>query len=81
MSESDETIPRPLQVVSSTDFAAYMKYHNKRLFLPHCSPKPLCYAIRRPGRFPDGDRLLSFFFPAAFMYIANLLLSLIIYVI
>ncbi len=36
------------------DFANYMRYHNRKLFLAEYEPVPFCYAIRRPEHYPEG---------------------------
>ena len=33
--------------VQASDFAAYMRFHNNKVFLPPYRPKPFCYAVRR----------------------------------
>ena len=42
------------KVVTPTDFANYMVFHNRKLFKKEYSPIPFCYAIRRPDHYPDG---------------------------
>ena len=36
------------------DFDKYMRFHEKRLFLQDYAPLPFCYAVRRPGHYPEG---------------------------
>ena len=40
--------------VTPKDFEKYMRYHEKRLFADEYGPLPFCYAIRRPGHYPEG---------------------------
>jgi len=40
--------------VSPADFTEYMDYHYSRLFKEEFRPRPFCFAIRRPNRFPEG---------------------------
>ena len=40
--------------VTPKDFERYMRYHEKRLFAGEYGPLPFCYAIRRPGHYPEG---------------------------
>jgi len=40
--------------IQTTDFVAYMLYHNRTLFKPEYAPRPFCYAIRRPDHYPEG---------------------------
>eukprot|EP01043_Picozoa_sp_COSAG02_P035900 COSAG02_NODE_2599_length_8448_cov_229.846568_4_plen_887_part_00 len=36
------------------DFADFVRFHEQKLFKPEYTPKPFCYAIRRPDHYPDG---------------------------
>jgi hypothetical protein len=40
--------------VQPSDFAEYMDFHNRKLFVAEHAPERFCYAIRRQDRFPDG---------------------------
>lgn len=40
--------------VSPTDFADYMRFHNRKLFREKYEPRPFCYAVRRPEHYPEG---------------------------
>lgn len=40
--------------VTPNDFAEYMRYHSRRLFLPQYAPTGFCYAIRRDQNDPEG---------------------------
>lgn len=40
--------------VGPTEFAEYMRYHNRKLFRDEYLPRPFCYAIRRPEHYPEG---------------------------
>lgn len=40
--------------VTPVDFAAYMRFHNRRLFRREFEPRPFCHAIRRPNHSPEG---------------------------
>eukprot|EP00927_Polykrikos_kofoidii_P020870 TRINITY_DN19962_c0_g1_i1.p1 TRINITY_DN19962_c0_g1~~TRINITY_DN19962_c0_g1_i1.p1 ORF type:complete len:1064 (-),score=203.76 TRINITY_DN19962_c0_g1_i1:273-3464(-) len=41
--------------VTPADFAAYMRFHNRKLFREAYAPKPFCYCVRRTQRHaPDG---------------------------
>eukprot|EP01052_Picozoa_sp_SAG31_P006944 SAG31_NODE_326_length_17664_cov_10.038543_3_plen_173_part_00 len=41
--------------VGPSDFADYMLFHNRKLFLPPYRPTPFSYAVRRSAsHFPDG---------------------------
>ena len=42
------------KVVKPSDFADYMRYHNRRLFKEEYRPQSFCYAIRRPDHYPEG---------------------------
>eukprot|EP00945_MAST-04E_sp_MAST-4E-sp1_P004776 g4776.t1 len=42
------------KTVRYAEFQEYMRYHNSQLFVPEYAPKPFCYSIRRPGRYPEG---------------------------
>jgi hypothetical protein len=43
------------KVVNPNDFDEFMSFHYRcKLFGDHFSPSPFCFAIRRPGHFPDG---------------------------
>jgi len=43
------------KVVSPADFAAYMRFHNRKLFRPAFEPKPFCFAVRRSAEHgPEG---------------------------
>ena len=43
------------QVVTADHFTEYVKFHNKKLFLPEFEPKPCCYTIRRAAESsPEG---------------------------
>ena len=43
------------KVVGPRDFAAYMQYHNRRLFRPGFEPRPFCYSVRRSdAHAPEG---------------------------
>ena len=44
-----------LMQVGPSDFADYMLFHNRKLYLPDFRPAPFSYAVRRsPSHFPDG---------------------------
>jgi len=41
--------------VTPVDFAEYMRFHNRKLFIDNYAPKPFCFAVRRSGRHaPEG---------------------------
>ena len=40
--------------VQPEDFDQFMSFHLPKLFREAYAPKPFCFAIRRPNRFPDG---------------------------
>ena len=41
--------------VQPSDFSAYMRFHNNKIFLPQYRPKPFCYAVRRSTEHaPEG---------------------------
>ena len=40
--------------VTPGEFEKYMRYHEKRLFADAYGPLPFCYAVRRPGHYPEG---------------------------
>lgn len=40
--------------VTPRDFAQYMEYHNRRVFLERFAPQPFAYAVRRPDHYPEG---------------------------
>jgi len=40
--------------VDSEDLNEFVRFHNQRLFSETYAPEPFCYAIRRPGHYPDG---------------------------
>ncbi|KAL3930531.1 MAG: hypothetical protein SGPRY_001499 [Prymnesium sp.] len=40
--------------VSSDDFNRYMRHHEERTFVPGLAPQPFCFAVRRPGMYPEG---------------------------
>ena len=42
------------KLVKPEDFDQFMSFHLQKLFSPSYAPKPFCYAVRRPDRFPDG---------------------------
>ncbi len=43
------------RVVGPADFAAYMKFHAKRLFRAAYEPRPFCFSVRRsPAHTPEG---------------------------
>jgi len=42
------------KTIGPSDFAEYMEFHEKRLFKTQYTPRPFCYAIRRPNHYPDG---------------------------
>jgi hypothetical protein len=42
------------KLVSSNDLDEFVRSNNQKLFLDSYAPEPFCYAIRRPGHFPDG---------------------------
>ena len=42
------------KVVQPKDFEEFISFHNQKLFATGCAPKPFCFAIRRPGFFPNG---------------------------
>ena len=37
-----------------SDFAEFVRFHDKKLFKAEYAPEPFCYAIRRPDHYPDG---------------------------
>ncbi|MDP2434882.1 MAG: hypothetical protein Q8P67_04000, partial [archaeon] len=40
--------------VSPNDFSQLIRFHRQRLFRPQFLPRLFSYALRRPGRFPEG---------------------------
>jgi hypothetical protein len=43
------------KVVKPIDFANYMRFHNRKIFLPQYQPKVFCYAVRRSlDHAPEG---------------------------
>ena len=40
--------------VGPSDFAEYMRFHQRKLFKPEYQPKGFCYAVRRPQHYPEG---------------------------
>ncbi|KAJ9471593.1 hypothetical protein DIPPA_28405 [Diplonema papillatum] len=40
--------------ITASDFAAYMQFHNRKMFKEEYAPKPLCLAVRRPNHYPEG---------------------------
>ncbi len=43
------------KVVRPQDFSNYMRFHNRKIFLPQFQPKPFCYAVRRTSHHaPEG---------------------------
>lgn len=40
--------------VESKDFVECMQFHDTKLYTQDCAPRPFCYAVRRPQRFPEG---------------------------
>ena len=40
--------------VGPSDFFDYMKFHTHKLFRARFQPRPFSYAVRRPGRDPEG---------------------------
>lgn len=42
------------QRIGPADFAKYMAYHNRQLYLPEFAPRGFCYAVRRPDHYPEG---------------------------
>ena len=40
--------------VLPSDFEQFIRFHSKKFFGPNYTPKPFCYAIRRPDHYPDG---------------------------
>mmetsp|Transcript_26416 Transcript_26416/g.47909 ORF Transcript_26416/g.47909 Transcript_26416/m.47909 type:complete len:983 (-) Transcript_26416:1528-4476(-) len=40
--------------VQPKDFQEFVRFHNQKIFHPNYAPKPFCYAIRRPNRYPVG---------------------------
>ncbi len=41
------------------EFQQYMRYHTSKLFNREFSPKPFCYSVRRPGRYPEGTLMIE----------------------
>ena len=41
--------------VQPQDFAAYMLYHNRKLFREEFRPRAFSYAVRRPNKCPEGE--------------------------
>jgi hypothetical protein len=41
-------------VVTAEDFAKYMEYHKRHLFMPAYRPKPFSYPIRQLEHAPEG---------------------------
>lgn len=50
----DQLIAAVGRELSPTDFAEYMDFHSMRLFRKEHVPKRFSYAVRRPGRSPEG---------------------------
>ena len=42
------------KVVGASEFGEAMDYHHGQLFKEEFAPQGFCYAVRRPGRFPEG---------------------------
>ena len=42
------------KVVTSTDFAEYMQYHCRRVFVESAAPTAFCRSVRVPGHDPEG---------------------------
>lgn len=42
------------KIVSPTDFADYMKYHQRKLFQEKFLPRGFSYPVRRPDHYPEG---------------------------
>lgn len=40
--------------LSAADFAGFMRFHQRKIFRDQFEPRPFCYAIRRPGHYPEG---------------------------
>ena len=40
--------------LSAADFAGFMRFHQRKIFREQFEPRPFCYAIRRPGHYPEG---------------------------
>lgn len=45
--------------VQPQDFAAYMIFHNRKLFREEFRPRAFAYAVRRPGFCPEGELTIS----------------------
>ncbi len=50
----DQLIAAIGKEVQPEDFAEYMRFHNRRVFLPEFAPRKFCYAVRRPNHYPEG---------------------------
>ncbi len=50
----DQLIAAIGKIVQPEDFAEYMRYHNRHVFLPEFAPRKFCYAVRRPNHYPEG---------------------------
>lgn len=42
------------KTVGASDFADYMRFHNRKMFAPHAAPRAFSYAVRRPQHDPEG---------------------------
>merc|ERR1719456_332253 len=40
--------------LTPADFRGYMRHHAHKLLLPSYAPQPFCFAVRQPGRSPEG---------------------------
>eukprot|EP00039_Didymoeca_costata_P032748 m.39240 g.39240 ORF g.39240 m.39240 type:complete len:922 (-) comp9523_c1_seq2:101-2866(-) len=40
--------------IGPSDFAEYMTFHNRNLFLEKYMPRAFCYSVQRPQMFPEG---------------------------
>lgn len=40
--------------LTPSDFTQYMRFHDARAYLPAYAPQPFCFAVRRPGMYPEG---------------------------
>ena len=43
------------KTLTAADFAAYMDFHNRKLFKPEYRPQPFSHAVRRPDHAPEGS--------------------------
>ena len=50
----DQLIAAIGKEVNPVDFNNYMIFHNRKLFKEEFEPQRFCYAVRRPGFFPEG---------------------------